>query len=88
MHAFLQELLQVFDTLDHQSYMLERYRDTKDKTVEVKNAYQASNLLGSEESDNLGAGHHPSIEKLSDKEMKKIIEEDEEDSDEDLSYLL
>ena len=36
MYAFLQELLQVFETLDHQSYMLERYRDTKDKTVEIR----------------------------------------------------
>ena len=88
MYAFLQELLQVFETLDHQSYMLERYRDTKDQTVEEKNTYKASNLLGSTKSDNSGAGHHSSIEKLSGKEMKKIIEEDEEESDEDLSYLL
>ena len=81
-------MLQAFETLDHQCYMLERYRDTKDKNIEDKNSYQTSKAINSENSNDLGAGHHTSIEKLSDKEMNKIIEEDEEESDEDLSYLL
>ena len=68
--------------------MLERYRDTKDKNIEDKNSYQTSKAINSENSNALGTGYHTSIEKLSDKEMNKIIEEDEEESDEDLSYLL
>ena len=85
--VLFQELLQVFETLDHQSYMLGRYRESN-KSNEDKDYKEISNLCNSVTSDNLSDANHISTEKMGTCNEVKAIAEEEEESDEDLSYLL
>ena len=84
---YLQELLQVFETLDHQSYMLGRYRESN-KSGEEKDITQNLNLCNSKTTANLGDANHTLTEGIGKAKNVKIIAEEEEESDEDLSYLL
>ena len=81
-----QELLHVFETLDHQSYMLGKYKESNKPGEETQpsGSFNQSKL---EESGNFVALNKPSIGMLNKQdETNRTVEEEE--SDEDLSYLL
>ena len=85
---FLQELLQVFETLEHQSYMLGRYREGRQSTGESNLAHNLrnDNIVPA---DNTIIADNVSNDKSKTNESVKPPGVDvEDDSDEDLSYLL
>lgn len=67
--------------------MLGRYRES-DKSNEEKGFKEIPNLCNSVTSDNLGDATRDSTEKMGICKEVKVIAEEEEESDEDLSYLL
>ena len=85
-----QELIEVFETLDHQSYMLTKYKEGKKSTDE--NSFLSTNSNGKIETsnENVGTKSVAQLNKINetDSPLKPPGIDEEDESDEDLSYLL
>ena len=87
--TLLQELIDVFETLNHQSYMLGKYREGKRSEDEnnLEQPLKDENTITPNrdifEARSITKGQSGSLEAI-----KPPGVEDEDESDEDLSYLL
>ena len=88
-YFFLQELIEVFETLDHQSYMLGKYRESRlsEDQSNLEQPAESENIIKPDkdifENRSIAKGQSEAVESI---KPPGVGEEDE--SDEDLSYLL
>ena len=88
-YFFLQELIEVFETLDHQSYMLGKYREGRlsEDQNNLEQPAGGENIIKPNkdifEIRSIAKGQSEAIESI-----KPPGVEEEDESDEDLSYLL
>ena len=87
--SFLQELIEVFETLDHQSYMLGKYRESRlsEDQSNLEQPVESENITKPDkdifENRSIAKGQSDGVEPI-----KPPGVEEEDESDEDLSYLL